>query len=161
MRRLRKEPMKPIQLIRAVAVTSLLLSVVGCASIVDGGPRQVSIRTRPADAKATVYDKKGKAVACQQTPAVFMLNRGGPYSKARYRVVLEKPGYKPAEVEVKAVLNGWYFGNLVFGGLTGLVIVDPLTGAMWTLRPTDVERELEVQAPQAAEQTAAQVNEPK
>jgi hypothetical protein len=23
----------------------------------------------------------------------------------------------------------WYFGNLVFGGLIGMVIVDPLTGA--------------------------------
>ena len=30
-------------------------------------------------------------------------------------------------------INGWYVGNIVFGGFIGWLIVDPLTGAMWTL----------------------------
>lgn len=33
--------------------------------------------------------------------------------------------------------SGWYVGNVVFGGLIGLLIVDPATGAMWGIsRPT-------------------------
>jgi len=40
-------------------------------------------------------------------------------------------------------LNGWYIGNLLFGGLIGLLIVDPLTGAMWTLDPKDINLILE------------------
>lgn len=32
-------------------------------------------------------------------------------------------------------MNGWYIGNLLFGGIIGLLIVDPATGAMWTLIP--------------------------
>jgi hypothetical protein len=36
-------------------------------------------------------------------------------------------------VDLKASMNPWYIGNIIFGGLIGLVIVDPLTGAMWTL----------------------------
>ena len=31
-------------------------------------------------------------------------------------------------------MNGWYIGNILFGGLIGFLIVDPLTGAM--LPPT-------------------------
>ena len=40
-----------------------------------------------------------------------------------------------------AYLNGWYIGNVVFGGLIGLLIVDPETGAMWRLdeNPIGVE----------------------
>jgi len=34
---------------------------------------------------------------------------------------------------VKCSLNGWYFGNIIFGGLIGLLIVDPATGAMYRL----------------------------
>jgi hypothetical protein len=34
---------------------------------------------------------------------------------------------------VSAGLNGWYLGNLLFGGLVGLLVVDPATGAMFRL----------------------------
>ncbi len=33
-------------------------------------------------------------------------------------------------------LDGWYFGNLIFGGLLGILIIDPATGAMWRLDET-------------------------
>jgi hypothetical protein len=36
-------------------------------------------------------------------------------------------------------VNGWYFGNIIFGGLIGLLAVDPATGAMYTLKPDAVE----------------------
>jgi hypothetical protein len=42
-------------------------------------------------------------------------------------------------VTVDTRLNGWYIGgNLVFGGLVGWLIVDPLTGAMWTIDNNDI-----------------------
>ncbi len=34
---------------------------------------------------------------------------------------------------LEATLDGWYIGNIIFGGLIGFLIVDPLTGAMWKL----------------------------
>jgi hypothetical protein len=35
--------------------------------------------------------------------------------------------------------GGWYLGgNLLFGGSIGYLIVDPVTGAMWTLAPEDI-----------------------
>jgi hypothetical protein len=30
-------------------------------------------------------------------------------------------------------LNGWYLGHILFGGVLGILIVDPLTVAMWRL----------------------------
>ncbi len=33
-------------------------------------------------------------------------------------------------------------GNILFGGLIGWLIVDPATGAMWTLVPKEINTEL-------------------
>jgi hypothetical protein len=52
------------------------------------------------------------------------------------------PGYEPAEVQLKPSLSGWYFGNILFGGLIGMVAVDPNTGAMFNLMPNKVEQTL-------------------
>jgi hypothetical protein len=34
---------------------------------------------------------------------------------------------------ITSKIDGWYFANIVFGGLIGMVIVDPATGAMFKL----------------------------
>lgn len=134
------------KIVASITSAVLAVSLLGCASIVDGGHKTVSIKSQPADAKVTVYDKKGAQVIVSQTPAKLPLKRsGGYFSGAKYRIVVEKEGYKPTELEVKSTLNGWYFGNLVFGGLIGLLIVDPATGAMWTLSPRQVDKVLDLQ----------------
>lgn len=43
------------------------------------------------------------------------------------------------EVDEKRVtltykLNGWYFGNILFGGAIGMQIIDPATSAMWKIK---------------------------
>ncbi len=35
--------------------------------------------------------------------------------------------------KIKAGVDGWYIGNIIFGGLIGWLIVGPLTGAMYAL----------------------------
>lgn len=51
-----------------------------------------------------------------------------------YKVLVSKEGYKDIEFTIDSRANGIYLaGNLVFGGLIGWLVVDPLTGAMWTL----------------------------
>jgi hypothetical protein len=34
---------------------------------------------------------------------------------------------------VGSKVEGWYWGNILFGGLIGMIIVDPATGAMYKL----------------------------
>jgi hypothetical protein len=59
-----------------------------------------------------------------------------------YRLVFELPSYSPAEVRLESTLSGWYWGNIVLGGLIGMLIVDPLTGAMYNLTPDKIEQPL-------------------
>jgi hypothetical protein len=126
--------------INILALGITVFVITGCASIVDGRARKISVKSEPDDAKVTVYDQTGNAVISQQTPAVFRLQRSEGYFKgASYRLVIEKPGYEKFEVALRPRLDGWYFGNVIFGGLIGIVIVDPMTGAMWTLSPRKVD----------------------
>jgi len=36
-------------------------------------------------------------------------------------------------------MNGWYFGNLAIGGILGMLVIDPLTGAMYRMVPRSDE----------------------
>ena len=44
----------------------------------------------------------------------------------------------PTEKVLETRMNGWYLGNIIFGGLIGALIVDPATGAMWTFKENDI-----------------------
>jgi hypothetical protein len=111
---------------------SLLLT--SCASIVSKSSYPISIKSTPSEAKITITDKKGVEVFSGNTPATLKLNSGaGFFTKARYQVTFEKDGYQSRTVPVDFKIDGWYFGNLVFGGVIGLLIIDPATGAMYKL----------------------------
>ena len=129
--------------VNAITGLVLCLSFCSCASIFSGGPKKVTINTTPPGARVMIYDKTGKLVTTQQSPAVVPLDRStGYFAGQEYRIVIEKAGYKPTEVHVRATVNGWYFGNILFGGLIGMVIVDPITGAMFTLSPDQINQTL-------------------
>lgn len=42
-----------------------------------------------------------------------------------------KEGYNTAALPLRTSVDGWYWGNFLFGGLIGFLIVDPVTGAMF------------------------------
>ena len=106
----------------------------GCATIVDGTTCSVTITSRPEGADVTVLNSAGKMVFSGKTPAAVELKRGKGYFQGEdYTVKFASSGYQPTEVPITKHLNGWYFGNIFLGGLIGMLIVDPLTGAMWTL----------------------------
>jgi hypothetical protein len=61
------------------------------------------------------------------------------------------PGYKTHTVTLESNVSGWYVGNILFGGLIGMLIVDPITGAMYTLSPQNVDGALEKTATSSAD----------
>jgi hypothetical protein len=78
-------------------------------------------------------------------PASVSLKRGsGYFSGASYRVEVTKDGYDKSTVQISSGLNaGWYLlGNALVGGLIGWLIVDPISGAMWSLAPEKINSEL-------------------
>jgi len=105
-----------------------------CATIVSKSAYPVSIETRPEGARVSITDKKGKEIFKGQSPTAVRLKSGaGFFSRAEYQVRLSAPGYEEKIIPVTFKLNGWYFGNVVFGGVIGLLIVDPASGAMWKI----------------------------
>lgn len=116
---------------------AMIVSLTGCASIVSKSSWPVSIQSNPAGAKCVVTNNKGIAIQSGETPMMVTVESGsGFFSKARYSISCNKDGFDPGRSELSAHMNGWYWGNIVFGGVIGLLIVDPATGAMWKMDDT-------------------------
>ena len=125
----------------SMALVVVALVATGCASIIKGSEQKVSFNSEPSDAKVVITDvRQGKEVQVGSTPFTATLKRGaGYFKKAKYNVTFEKPGYQTEAIVLEGTPGGWYMGgNLLFGGGMGWLIVDPTTGAMWTLEPHDM-----------------------
>ncbi len=106
----------------------------GCATIVSKTSYPVTFSSNPNAAELSITDKKGNQIFKGITPAIVNLRTGaGYFTGARYVVKMSIPGYKDRIVIISHTLNGWYAGNLLFGGIIGILVIDPLTGAMWRL----------------------------
>lgn len=112
----------------------------GCATVVSKSSYPLLIRTEPKEATVTITDKKGKEIYKDVTDKLVTLKTSnGYFSKAEYQIKVSSPGYADQTVSVTYKLNGWYLGNLVIGGHLGLLIIDPLSGAMWKPDTKDVD----------------------
>ena len=133
----------PVRHVTLIALLCAGLISGGCASIVHGGNRNVTIGSDPSGAKASISRAGGEAVSVQTTPCTVSLDPKGGYFKGQsYTLTLELAGYRSATVELRPKLSGWYFGNIVLGGLIGMVAVDPVTGSMWNIEPDHIEQKL-------------------
>jgi len=122
------------QTIYIALVGGLILFFSSCASIVSDNQYSVRINSTPSDANITIIDNRGEEVYSGTTPATPRLTSwDGFFGKAHYTVRFEKEGYETKTAPIEFSLDGWYFGNLAFGGLIGMLIIDPATGAMWKL----------------------------
>ena len=80
------------------------------------------------------------------TPATVTLDSSAGYFKGEaYTITFSKEGYMNQTVTLNSSIDGWYWGNIVFGGLLGMLIVDPATGAMYNL-PERVDASLDASA---------------
>jgi hypothetical protein len=129
--------------ISMIVILSAWIGLSGCATIVHGGPRNISVASTPPGAKVSIYDRSNTLVQTNTTPFVAKLpTRYGYFKGQQYRLVFEMPAYSTAEVKLTSSVSGWYFGNIAFGGFIGMLIVDPLTGAMFNLAPDKIEQPL-------------------
>ena len=121
-------------LLRALAASITIVALASCASIVSDSQETVTISSDPTAADIVIADQSGLEVYRGTTPATVTLNASAGYFDGQeYTVTFSKDGYEPTTVKVDSRINGWYVGNIIFGGFIGWLIVDPLTGAMWAL----------------------------
>jgi hypothetical protein len=127
----RQRVIKP--LIHLFLITCIMCSA-GCASIVSKSQYPVTIQSNPTGASVTIKNKQGVDVQKATTPTTVTLPaKAGFFTPANYSFQFEKEGYLPASSSLSASMDPWYIGNIIFGGLIGILIVDPATGAMWKL----------------------------
>jgi len=122
------------RLLRQLTVSVAILFLTACASIVSDSEGVVTISSDPAAAQIAIADQGGVEIYRGTTPATITLDASAGYFDGQeYTITFSKDGYDPTTVKLDSRINGWYVGNIVFGGFIGWLIVDPLTGAMWTL----------------------------
>ena len=120
------------KLFAATALSASMLS--GCATIVGDTTTPVTVASEPSGATYEVRDSTGLMVHKGVTPSMVTLKTGAGYFRsAKYSVLLRKEGYADQTVPLEGNVSGWYWGNFVFGGIIGMFVVDPLTGAMFKL----------------------------
>lgn len=111
---------------------SLLLS--SCATIVSSQQKPTKIDSSPSKMAYVVTDAKGGVISQGITPSDVTLNRSSGYFKpGKYTIEIKKGGKVVSKEIVTASLNGWYFGNILVGGVIGMLVVDPLSGAMYRM----------------------------
>jgi hypothetical protein len=131
---------------RKIVNSAILLFVciaffLGCASIISKSVYPVSISSQPDAAEISIKNRAGQNVFTGRTPTTVNLKAGAGFWKGEtYTVSFKKEGYLPQTAQIIRGVDGWYIGgNFVFGGLIGWLIVDPATGAMWTLEDLHVD----------------------
>lgn len=124
-------------MIRAAISVILIVSAMfftSCATIMQGTTQAVGIVSTPTGASITV-----DGVNYGKTPLTADLKR-----KDNHIIKIELPGYQPYETTLTRSVSGWVWGNIVVGGLPGLVI-DAISGGLYKLTPVQIMATLQKQ----------------
>jgi hypothetical protein len=105
----------------------VMLTGSGCSTIMSGSTQEIPISSTPSGAKVTADN--GTSIV---TPGSIVLKR-----KTAHTLVAEYPGYDQKQQKLEKKLNNWVWGNILIGGIIGLVI-DMVSGAVNELKPKEV-----------------------
>lgn len=115
----------------SLVILGSFLFLNGCSSIMTGTSDNLSISSNTPGAKVKI-DGVGYGLAPVNIDVA---------SNERHNVVIMAPGYKAKTMIVEKKVSGWVFGNIIFGGIPGL-IVDMATGGAYVLETDKVNADL-------------------
>lgn len=98
--------------------------LLGCATIC-GGPSWLSMETNPKNIEVKITGLQNGEEMTKVTPFKIELSRNSDY-----KIVVQTPHYKSEEVILRRNVTGWFWGNILIGGIFGIAI-DGLSGNMW------------------------------
>lgn len=110
---------------RACVVTVAAILMASCATIIAGRTQAVYVETPEVEgARCDFSDSKSVQSLLPSTPGAVMVRKGdGPLT-----VTCRKEGYETKIVKVEETVSGLVFGNILLGGVVG-IIIDATTGA--------------------------------
>lgn len=123
----------------ALILVALTVLITGCATVVNSKTQLVSFQSTPAGATVLI---DGRPMG--QTPLSVQLER-----KTGQALIIRKEGYKDFSTTMGTTVSGWFFGNIILGGLLGST-TDAATGAMNEYAPNQFLVTLEADAANAA-----------
>lgn len=117
---------------RAVAVfLTLMLFTTGCGTMMYGTQHHLGIVSDPPGAIITIDGK-----ATYSTPVTVVLEKS-----KNHTVRIELEGYLPLEMEITRKVN-WGIAALGIYPFFPSIIIDFITGGVYTLRPDEVQAQL-------------------
>lgn len=114
----------------AVVLSSVFMS--GCATIINRTEQSVAINSTPSDAIVVI---NGNEVG--KTPWSGHIPR-----KDSMQATLKKEGYQPQIISLEGRLSGWFWGNIICGGLLGST-TDAVSGGAYEYSPSSFHVALE------------------
>lgn len=96
-----------------ILVIILFFILVGCATILQPGPDRIPVNSIPMQGAKVYLD--GLLVAT--TPTTVDVPR-----KSECVIRIEMEGYEPIVIDRDKNVNGWFFGNLLIGGVIGITV---------------------------------------
>jgi hypothetical protein len=117
-----------------ISLTLLIILNTGCASIISDKNYPVTFISNKGHENFSVKNSKGHEIHKGSTPNTIPLDASdGFFDGAEYTIESESEHGTLNITRLKAGIDGWYFGNLLFGSIIGFLIVDPATGSMYSL----------------------------
>ena len=113
------------------AVIVFYCCLTNCATIIHGSKQNVVIVSEPRIANIQI-----DGIDAGRTPLVVKLSR-----RNKHFVKIDLDGYTPYEITLHRNISGWFFGNILLGGIVGIA-VDAATGAIYNLSPKDIYGDL-------------------
>jgi hypothetical protein len=104
---------------------------------------KLPIYSNKAGTEVCIKDRMGKDIYKGATPDTVTLERGsGYFRKSEYFVHLSKEGFEEQIIPVYHKINRYYYTNIPFLNLLGLLIIDPVSGAMWSPTINEIKVEM-------------------
>lgn len=115
----------------AISVLVGVAFLSSCATIMNGDMVNVPVYTTPTGATVVING------TTYTSPTTVMVPRG----KGDFKLHIEKEGFEPVDLMLTQSVDGWLWGNVLFGGIIGLA-VDFITGDAYDLDPELVSANL-------------------
>ena len=124
------------KLFLALTVGAFVGFLSSCATIMKDNNQPVPINANVEDVHIKLINRQGQTIFEGKTPVTASLKTsgGGYFDPQAYKIIATKDGYEMQQTLIDWNISNWYiFGNLVFCGLIGYLIVDPISGDMYYL----------------------------
>ena len=123
--------------LRAVVLATSLLATVRCATVAHGTTQSIQVDSNPPGAVVSLDCVQGSVPNLGVTPTAIDVQR----KSKSCAIGIAKEGYFPVNVPLQRTFSGVYVGNLLVGGVVGLV-ADAADGAMYKQGPAVVRVDL-------------------